>query len=528
MKRIDNYKSLIIGTRDDCLSCKYAYAITLNLEPKSSELVEIKKKLKEYIYNGEVLILEKLERISDETTIFEKRDLSKAYTFNSVIFGNQDSIVAIVKFFNPQSTSTLSDDIIENVRLELTINPGEQEENNTELIKLVISFSGNSEIISERNGISIYQFKPSNYDVQTEAYNKYTSRIGQLLEDPKMAIISGECGVSGNSGSCGFWIRDYEEISGFDKVTVCLWNSDVCVLKYDTSTCKYELNSMTKDNIYGKSWSYKSGRISILGGFSFHSLLGTNIIYSDDFYYHIYSISDNISYKVPKFENGFPTSLVSDPWGLPHPLLFMSSSSVFERIKIIAPSEINFDRGRDSFLKKTGSWYKLNYGSPSIIIYIGPRGIVYDYSGNLMPLTENLFLYNSENKVAFIPINEEITSVSEASDLISKIITTRKRIPKKKWVAGDEGSYTIDNGVYTYSSGKEVISFRETDIIINGKNSIETVKKGTKYENLNSYHRIIIDGLRRKPFRISFPDPNKIITLCGLIFYIEDNKLFLL
>ena len=141
MKRIDNYKSLIIGTRDDCLSCKYAYAITLNLEPKSSELVEIKKKLKEYIYNGEVLILEKLERISDETTIFEKRDLSKAYTFNSVIFGNQDSIVAIVKFFNPQSTSTLSDDIIENVRLELTINPGEQEENNTELIKLVISFS---------------------------------------------------------------------------------------------------------------------------------------------------------------------------------------------------------------------------------------------------------------------------------------------------------------------------------------------------------------------------------------------------
>ena len=44
---------------------------------------------------------------------------------------------------------------------------------------------------------------------------------------------------------------------------------------------------------------------------------------------------------------------------------------------------------------------------------------------------------------------------------------------------------------------------------------------------LENEKRVLLDGLRRKPWRIQFPDLDSIIPFKGLIFYKENNKLLL-
>ena len=553
MKNLENYRSLVIGTRDDCLSCKNAYAIDvhedgLDLE-SSSQLKDIKNILNEKLSENNVLTLERLNEVDDNTeaSIFGRSDLKRVYEFDMVIFGSLDNIAAVIKFTNIQTTSTLSDDIIENIKLKLSVKSNSIKEGESGPISLIVSFSGVSELKSKRTGIELYQFKSESYNIIPESYSKYTSRINQVLEDSDMAIISGECGIYGNSGSWGFWIRDYEDLEGFNKVGICFLNreegTDICSLKFNTKSGHYDLTSLVKNNYYGNSKSYRSGRIIPESDkYKFYKILGSNIIYLSDSYYYVYSISDDISYKIPRVLNGFPNLLVSNPWDLPSPLKFETSSSIFKKLEVISTSDLSFDRGRDSFKESIGSWYKLDYGTLLEDLYVGPRGTIHDKTKKLIPISENLMLYTDGLRYSFVPRAFEITYVCKASDFISikknEEISGRKRkkLPpywRDYFEPYNEKSISNidkDNDLWRYENKDEVFEFKSTDLIIGVNSSylnIDAIEIGTKYKDLNPSYRIILDGLRRKPFRITFPDPSTIIPFCGLIFYIEDNKLYL-
>ena len=488
MKNIYNYRTLSIGTKSDCLNSEYAYVLDLDFEPTLSNL----DKLKETIKNNCNLVLNRISSTSDISIFENEKDITSVIKFNTIVFGNSDlSVIGfIIRFLKIQETSTISRNIIKKLIAKVKINVDKNIDDES-LISFELSTKDVIDSPQNRIGTLDYQYKPKELIINKENYQKYTSRINQLMENEEMAMIMGECGVSNKNESWRFWVKEKESIEGFNEISVCFYEDDLCCLKFDTKECYYEITSLTKDGHFG-TYSYKSGQISPPENSTFYKLVGPNIIYTTDNSYHIYPISNlnnfiKVGYQVEKEQSNIPYKLINNPWNISGYLEFSTITDIFNKFNSIL--QLDLKEERDEVIETTGGGIKINYGIKSEECYISNSGYLINNTDLLYWITYNLAIISDDDSNIYL-------------------------VPK-----------LYDKTRIFYDSKQNIIIRDEEDY--NNTYVISKININNSYKSLDPKYRIILDGLRRKPFRITFPSPSNMITFRGLIFYKNNNYLYL-
>ena len=474
-----SYRAIPLSTKNDCLASEYSYALELSFEPTIKDLDLIRELSKESKF-----ILSR-KSISENSSIFGVENLEKGYVFNTLVFGDMglNNINFIIKFYKPQETVSASGDIIKSfdiiVNINSTVSDGQISD-----ITPSLTIEGIKE--ESRIGLELYKFKPRDFTITKESYQKFTSRVNQLVSDNDMAMLMGECGVSTSRKNWSFWIKEEEEISGFDKIGICVYSEDLCVLKYNLQTHEYSLSSLTKSGPYG-NLDYKVGYISVPDSSEYYGIYGSNIIYTtDDFYlvYSIYNLGKNTAqgYKIKKVINNYPNLLITSSWLIGGGLEFLASYDLFNRLESL--TNLKFFQERDEFLGSLGGKYKIRFGNKSEIYYFDDLGYTIDNTENIIWINENLMLYREKENITFIPRIYDLSRVYKEDD---KILI----------------------------SNEEDHNQRETFTLFN------------PMESLDNHQRIILDGPRKKPWKTQFPKLDSIIPFRGLIFYTENDKLLL-
>ena len=206
-----NYRSISVSTKEECLNSEYSYAMTLDFEPTVKDLDTIRELAKK-----STLILRRKDEAGEDSSLFESGTLDRVHSFNTLVFGDSglENINFLIKFYKPQETSTVSGDIIENLEVLVSIESTVSGES-IEIMSPSLTIDSIESI--ERIGGRREQFKSPNEEIVKESYQKYTSRVSQLVEDPDMVLLMGECGVSNNKKSWRFWVSDSEDISGYEE-----------------------------------------------------------------------------------------------------------------------------------------------------------------------------------------------------------------------------------------------------------------------------------------------------------------------
>lgn len=475
-----NYRSISIATKEECLNSEYSYAVSLDFEPTVKDLEKIRDLAKK-----STLILKRYQPAEINSSLFESNELDSVHEFNTLVFGDSglSNINFLVKFYKPQETSTASGDVIKNLEVMVQVSSSVS----GEIIEIVSpSLTIESvEIPKDRIGGEREQFKSPTEKIVKESYQKYTSRVSQLVEDPDMVLLMGECGVSNSKHSWGFWIKDSEDISGYEKFGICLYSNDLCVLKYNSSNQEYCISSLTLSGPYGNH-DYKLGYITLPSDSTFYGIYGPNIIYTTEDYYWIYSLYNlgryNTSgYRIKRMVNNVPNNLITSPWEV-GALKFLDSYNFFKRLESL--SSLEFFQERDEFLGIVGEKYKVRYGDQSEIYYFGTSGYTIDNTKNISWINDSLMLYREGSNIEFIPKLYDVSRILKDGNTIL--------------IVNDE-----DPNYY-----KQISLFNP-------------------YGTLDNNRRVLLDGLRRKPWRKQFPDLDSIIPFKGLIFYRENDKLLL-
>lgn len=475
-----SYRAIPLATKDECLASEYSYALELSIEPTVKDLDKIRKLAKD-----SNLILTRDQSPNENSSQFQSETLTEAKTFNTLVFGDSGlkNITFIIKFYKTQKTVSISEDIIKRLTVQVTIDSTVSEDQINELSPS-LTISGIEE--KDRIGIERYNFKPLDETIEKESYQKFTSRVSQLVEDKEMVTLMGECGISTCNKTWGFWIKEEEDISGFDEIGICFYNEDLCVLKYNKNSQEYNLSSLTKSGPYG-NLDYKVGYITTPTSSQYYGLCGSNIIYLTEDYYLVYSIYNlgryNTSgYKIRRVVNNSPNFLITSPWSLSSRLEFSNSYDFYGDLESL--SGLTLYQDRDEFLGMVGNKYKMRYGDQSELYYIGKIGHTIDNTGNISWINDNLMFYREGNEIAFIPKLYEISRIFKEG---SRLLIVNEE---------DYNEYSV---ILLFNPGNQ----------------------------LSSYNKVILDGLRKKPWKIKFPNLNNIIFFRGLIFYKENDKLLL-
>lgn len=474
-----NYRSISVSTKEECLNSEYSYALTLDFEPTVKDLDTIRGLAKK-----STLILRRNGEAGEDSSLFESGTLDDVHSFNTLAFGDSEleNINFLIKFYKPQETSTVSGDIIENLEVLVSIESTVSGES-IEVMSPSLTIDSTESL--ERIGGRREQFKGPNEEIVKESYQKYTSRVSQLVEDPDMVLLMGECGVSSNKKSWRFWVSDSEDISGYEEFGICLYSNDLCVLKYNRSNQEYCITSLSTPGPYGNH-DYKLGYITIPQGATFYGLCGPNIIYTTEDYYWIYSMynldrQNTTGYMVKRIVNNVPNHLVTGSWEI-SALRFLDSYSLFEKLNSL--SALEFFQERDEFLGIVGGKYKVRYGDSSEIYYFGSSGYTIDNTGNITWINDNLMLYREDSKIELVPKLYDVTRI--------------------------------------FKDGNRIIMVDDED-----PNNFTYITLFDPNLTLENEKRALLDGLRRKPWRVQFPNLDSIIPFKGLIFYKENNKLLL-
>ena len=475
-----NYRSISVATKEECLNSEYSYALSLDFEPTVKDLEKIRDLAKK-----STLVLKRYQPAGEDSSLFESEKLNSIQKFNTLVFGDSGltNINFLIKFYKPQETSTSSGDVIEN--LEVIVRVGSTVSGEIVEISSPSITIESSEVPEDRIGGRREQFKSPDEVIIKESYQKYTSRVSQLVEDQDMVLLMGECGVSDSKKTWGFWVKDFEDISGYEKFGLCLYSNDLCILKYNVSNQEYCISSLTISGPYGNH-DYKLGEIDIPDKSTFYGIRGPNIIYTTEDYYWIYSMYNlgrynNTGYRIKRIVNNFPNHLISSPWDI-GALKFSNSYDIFNKLESL--SSLEFFQERDEFLGMSGGKYKIKYGDNSEIYYFGSSGYVIDNTGNISWINDNLMMYREGSKIELVPKLYDVARLFKDGD---RIIQVNEEDP----------NYYVQISLFD--------------------------PQGT----LKNEKRILLDGLRRKPWRKQFPDLDSIIPFRGLIFYRENDKLLL-
>lgn len=475
-----SYRAIPLATKDECLASEYSYALELSIEPTVKDLNLIRELSKECKFK-----LSRHQEPNKDSSLFESEDLEEAKTFNTLVFGDSglENITFIIKFYKSQETVSVSGDIIKSLDILVNIDSTVSDEQ-INVVSPSLTIEGIEE--EERIDTDRYKFKPINETITKESYQKFTSRVSQLVEDKEMVMLMGECGISTSEKTWGFWIKEEEDITGFEEIGICIYSEDLCVLKYNKEDKEYSLSSLTKSGPYG-NLDYKVGYITVPNSSEYYGICGPNIIYTTEDYYWIYSIynlgrySTN-GYRVKRVVNNSPNFLITSPWVIYGSLKFSDSYSFYSKLESL--SGLTFYQERDEFL---GSWegkYKMRYGDQSEIHYFEGLGYTIDNTGNISWINDNLMLYREKNKIAFVPKLYEVSRI--------------------------------------YKDGSKILIVNEEDY-----NEYSIITLFDPKGSLSSYNRVVLDGLRKKPWKTQFPDLDNIIFFRGLVFYKENNKLLL-
>ncbi len=500
----NNYRIIPIGTSSDYLGSTVVYAMNLKFDPSKENLEKIRELIGNMNYEAKLIEDSASPSNSKEKTFITETELNDIITFNTLVFATNFNINLLVRFLNTQKTETLSGEEIKNLSVKIIISLDENEES----ISIIVPSISLNDISSWKNfGEELYNFKEKNYNRSIDCYQKYTSRIDQLINDPDMMLINGECGISSSTESYGFWLNTETNISGFDNFCFCSFSNDFCLLKYNIKDRYFRITSLTKKGEFG-DLTYIQGSLGFESN-SFYTLSGTNIIFKNSNYFKVYHIDENSNsiyvYTHPlKDSNNSPFYLIHDPWELSSPLEFKTASEIFEELNVGLTEDQKLSsqnqNSRVESIEHLGGWIKIvQEGYP--VKYVGKSGILLtNLDHDIKPINNTLFLHS------FILGG---TREHYYFDFIPMIYET------------EFVDYNAQNAQTTITN----LETGETEKI----DSIGTLR--LEYKNLSKYYKVLIDGLRRKPLKtVTLTQEGKldnILTFRGLIYYMNDDKLVL-